>query len=261
MTKDKIFHFLKKIFPVAIKRNKPNPLCEKSVKAEKNEVLNASNWWKENKYAKTKRNYIIRWFGKDILKIPYYQTIKKSYLKPADDIIYALENLQKEKIVQNLNENSKVFEPGCNVGRNLMYIQNKFNCYVFGLDISKEAINLAKKIWEKRKRNEFISSNILNSNFLKKLPDNYFDISLTRWFLIHIPYSEEKINFIKELKRVSKTLLVFEPVFDEENIIEYYDEKRYCLSKDNWKKYYDLQEFIPGKKHFKVNTSVFYSTK
>ena len=48
--------------------------------------------------------------------------------------------LENENILPKITNSSKILEPGCSVGQNLWYIKKKYNCNVYGIDISKSAI-------------------------------------------------------------------------------------------------------------------------
>jgi len=235
--------------------NNPRKATEQDDLVEK-----AISWWKNDEYTKVQKFKNLRWLGLTFFRIPYYETVKGIYFKPAIDLVKIVKKMQKDKIIPSLDKNSKIFESGCNVGRNLYYLQKAFNCEVVGIDISQQAIDIAKnKIWKNREKYEFHIGNVLTTDFFDQFTDNYFDLVFTRWHLIHIPLSAEKKKYVESLKRISKILVLLEPVRQNCNEVELYQDGRYTLSWDDWVSEYNLKEYksnLLTKR--KDNTKAFY---
>jgi hypothetical protein len=210
-------------------------------------VDHAVSWWKDDKYTKVKRFICVKWLGRNILKIPYTESIESNYNKPSDDIVNVISEMQNNDIIPRLNTSSIIFEGGCNIGRNLLYLQNAFNCRVEGIDISEKAISRANnKIWKKRHNYKFYTGNVLTTDFFTKVADNAYDLAFTRWHLIHIPKTPEKLEYINHLKRIAKTLILFEPVKEGKKGVHLYHDKSYALSWDDWGRDYNVTEYKPS---------------
>jgi len=257
MLKNMIETIIPKIVKVRREKNCQNPL---SFPTENDDLVNdAVSWWKNDQYAKVKRFRHVRWLGRTIFKLPYYETIEGNYFKPSDDIVNIIKEIQKAQIVPYLNKSSKIFEPGCNVGRNLFSLQEAFDCEVVGLDISEKAIDIAQnKIWKQRSRYTFYVDNALTTNFFNNIADNAFDLVITRWHLIHIPRSSEKAIYVKQLKRIGKVLVLLEPVKEGCHEVQLYSNGTYTLSWDDWGKEYGLKEFHPDTISLEGNTKIFF---
>ena len=104
------------------------------------------------------------------------------------------------------------------------------------MDISPTAIKTAReKIWTKLDRVTLIEDNVLTSSWFDTIPDRHFDLAFTRWHLIHIPRSPEKSKYLENLKRISKTFIILEPVSPERTgTIQCQMDGRICHSWDNW---------------------------
>lgn len=131
------------------------------------------------------------------------------------------------------------------MGRNLLYLRRKFGSEVVGMDISREVIDIAvNDVWKNSDRAEFILDNVLTSSYYESIEDDWFDLCITRWLLVGIPKSEQKTKFVEQLKRISKTLVIFEPIHEEsQGTVQYYHDGEYCLSFDNWEEDYGLKIF------------------
>ena len=223
----------------------------------------AASWWKEDYYTQVQRYKRIKWLGVPLLKLPYQETVDGNYWKPDNDIVELITEMQNAGLISEISQHSKIFEPGCNVGRNLYALQQAFGCTVVGLDISEQAINLAReKYWQGNENCEFYIDNALTSDFFADIEDKAFDLVITRWHLIHIPRSQLKQAYVQNLKRVGKVLLIIEPIKeDAQQQIYISGEGTYALSWDNWESEYGLQAYkttnIPS--IIDGNTRVFYS--
>lgn len=220
----------------------------------------AVEWWANDEYTKIPRWKALRWLGVNWIRWPYRESIM-SYFSPANAVVTLVEELEAKGIVPALGVDSRVFEGGCNLGRNLFSLRQRYGCAVVGMDVSPQAIHLARtKIWRGVERVELLVGNVLTSQWFSKVPDDSFDLALTRWHLIHIPRSPEKSAYVGQLRRIARTLLVLEPVRPEAlGTIVYRADGRYCLSWDDWESDYGLREFVP--RIPLDDTRVFYASK
>lgn len=65
--------------------------------------------------------------------------------KPSSDLIKFTKFLERISGKEYLNPICKVLDLGCGNGRNLIYLNQQYNVWGLGYDISQEAIDLAKK--------------------------------------------------------------------------------------------------------------------
>lgn len=218
---------------------------EKSSVKESDDIVDkAVSWWKEDKYTKLKRHKKFQWLGITWFKWSYHETIEGIYFKVADDLVKIVKEMQHSKIIPLLDKNSTILESGCNIGRNIYALQKEFGSNIIGVDISKEALNIAKnKIWNKRTNYKFYLENVLTTDFFDKMEDNEIDLVLTRWHLIHLPLSDAKRKYVESLKRIGKVFLILEPVKEGTHETQLFADGTYCLSWDDWIKEYNLFEY------------------
>ncbi len=93
-------------------------------------------------------------------------------------------------------EGEKVLDSGCASGRFFEVLKDKKIDY-FGIDISKELIEIAKKRYPQA---NFQVTDALNLPF----PDNFFDKVFSISVIHHIPSKELRIRYLKEIERVLK---------------------------------------------------------
>lgn len=94
----------------------------------------------------------------------------------------------------------KILEIGCGWGWKIIYISEKYNAEVIGIDLNLDFLSQAiSKSKEKNVQNkvQFLEMDALNTDF----NDNEFDIILMSDVLEHIPQTD---NLIKEVLRVLK---------------------------------------------------------
>ena len=107
-------------------------------------------------------NFFDRWIKND--KREFLNTCNKKIRKEKLNILKVI----KSKI--NL-KNKKVLEIGCFVGDLLFYLKKNYSCKVSGIDASKKACDLSKKIFKLKIENKiFVESNYFNisrKNFQK----------------------------------------------------------------------------------------------
>ena len=95
----------------------------------------------------------------------------------------------------DLAKDDKILDIGCFSGHILNRIHTEFKISGFGIDISKEAINLAKRY------DDFHNKYFVASAEKLPFPDNFFDGVISLDVLEHI---EDKEKFVKEVLRVLK---------------------------------------------------------
>lgn len=98
---------------------------------------------------------------------------------------------------------TSIFEFGCNWGQNLQRLKFHLSkAKLFGIDLNKRAIKLARGI--------NLDVKLADEKYLKKMPDNAYDIVFTCSVLNHLP-PRTITSIIKHLKRIaSKHVLLME---------------------------------------------------
>ena len=92
--------------------------------------------------------------------------ILDSYFHPSEDTVKVFSELAEKGVIPPLTKDSLILEAGSNVGRNLFALQDAFGCSVVGVDISEEALRLARdKVWKDRSNWEFHLANVLTDDF------------------------------------------------------------------------------------------------
>lgn len=220
-------------------------------------------WWRENEYTKIKRDRTLRWLGLNFrLKTDYRETFEDYIWRKATDIVKLTKEMSEKNLLPAINRESKIFEPGCNLGKNIYYLQQAYGCEVYGLDISKEVIEYTKrKYWRKRARYTFYVENALTTSVFDKFEDNFFDLVITKAHLQHIPRSQQKKQYIDNLKRIGKALLIWECSHPDRNQVALYYSGRHCLSWDHYDKEYGLIEYQPVCIKLPANEKIFYLKK
>mgnify|MGYP001558945269 CR=1 FL=1 len=114
-----------------------------------------------------------------------------------DPIMIAPKSKQAEYFVIktkiNPSKGSMVFEPGCGIGTLGSYLMNKFKVNVYGMELSKTAIKMAKSNGIRMKKGD------LNNRWPYK--SKFFDYVINLQVIEHILNTD---NFIKESKRILK---------------------------------------------------------
>jgi tRNA (uracil-5-)-methyltransferase TRM9 len=131
-------------------------------------------------------NYLLKKTKDDYNRIADKFSSTRSYL-PAD--ILALKKYA--------NSGDKILDLGCGNGRLSELFKKEDNCNYFGTDFSKELIAIARK---KYKNEKFYLANALKLPFLSDQFDMVYCLSVFH----HIPSSEYRIIFLKEIMRVLK---------------------------------------------------------
>lgn len=140
-----------------------------------------------------------------------------------------------------LDQSSKIFEPGCNCGRNLKVIHDQWGCYCQGADISELAVQtLKEKVFNKIDESKIRVhlGNILTTDYLDGFKDDYFDVALTYGFLMHLPKSDAKARLIASLKRIARHVVLVEWNDPKKyGQVDFAHEDEYCISFENYQDY------------------------
>lgn len=218
----------------------------------------AVEWWAGDHYVTHESLRGLRWLGKTWVTWRY-RKFPDAYLAPADDLVGVVEQLTAAGILPSLTRESRVFESGCNLGRNLLALRRRFGCSVTGMDVSPHAVKqAANEIWRGQERTLFLLDDVLTTKWFASIPDGHFDLVLVRWHLLHIPPSPQKRAYVAQLKRIGKTFLVLEPASPEEmGTVQWEFDGKICLAVEDWGKEYELTEIIADPPI--ENTRVFYS--
>ena len=110
------------------------------------------------------------------------------------------------------NPNVKIFELGCNIGRNLNYLYNLGYKKLTGVEINSKAISLMREYF----REMFDNSNIIIStieDYIKVFDNNEFDLSFTLAVLEHIHPDSDWI--FDDMVRISNNIIIIENETDE----------------------------------------------
>jgi ubiquinone/menaquinone biosynthesis C-methylase UbiE len=99
-----------------------------------------------------------------------------------------------------IDSKTKVLDIACGKGSTAFYLAEKYGCSVVGIDISKELIQEANDLCEKKRLNDqvkFIVGNAMDLPF----DDNQFDIAISQGILVFV---DDKTKTINEASRVLK---------------------------------------------------------
>jgi len=129
---------------------------------------------------------------------------------------------------QKINKNSKILELGCNVGLNLLILKNMGFTNLYGLELSKSALQIASK-------------NMPDITFIHSSIEEYnpkgmmFDLVFTVGVLIHIDPKALR-SIIKKIVSLTKNYIFgFEYFSNNLTEIEYRSQKNVC-----WKQNFPL---------------------
>jgi ubiquinone/menaquinone biosynthesis C-methylase UbiE len=129
----------------------------------------------------------------------YYKKIAKKYRKYPNEELSRFIGRKYSSINPIKRKKIKILEVGCGSGNNLWMISNEgFKSY--GMDISSNAISLAKKVIKKKK----LEANLKVGNMIN-LPyqNNYFDCVLDVFSSSSLDANEGK-KFLSEVSRILK---------------------------------------------------------
>ncbi len=123
-----------------------------------------------------------------------------------------------------IDEKSIIFDPACGTGKHLSYITDKYKCKGIGVDIYKNAINVAKKI-EKFSNCNFILGDSCNSYTLSSLTKNIHleevEIVFINSWIKHVYKNKDFNNFLDFIKKMKcKVMLIEQRKIDLKNIFK-----------------------------------------
>ncbi len=103
---------------------------------------------------------------------------KKVALKEGSSLISTINdikvrNLEIEKIISFIDDDSKILDCGCGNGSVTNLISKKTNSFTVGFDASKPMITVAKKFEIKNKKVKYLVKNICNINYKNKFDFAY----------------------------------------------------------------------------------------
>jgi len=218
-------------------------------------------YWQTEHFSCPTIRVTVRFFGRPAFHFTSKVQVHDLYLRRDNSLFFSfLDMLIAEKLVPPIDATSRIFESGCNVGGVLHYLQKKFGCAVYGVDISPGAIKYAQEYTFKGKSNAcFFCENVLNYQFFKQFSDNYFSHVLCVSHLLHVPSGEEKKQFMAELKRIGRCVILYERVMPLHDVpvaghVRYHEDYEKLYGFTLFKKVRKLQ--IPDKE-----IGVFYYTK
>jgi ubiquinone/menaquinone biosynthesis C-methylase UbiE len=162
--------------------------------------LKVKNWWKDGLWTS-------KYFAGIKEKNFSYETkylIDPPKLRWTQIFFTEYEKVRKVPI----NENSKILEVGCSVGRNLRAAHQVYGCNVVGIDINNECLERCRSVFGER--GEFYEADLRDASFFSRFKDNEFDIGITCQFLMHIGTGPEKEKLIQEIVRVCKETIFLE---------------------------------------------------
>lgn len=170
---------------------------------------------------------------------PANHNFYKNYYRDAESYFRPLLGLIEKKLERRP---CSFFEAGCNVGSNLVAIAKIYGfdktIRYFGCDINELAIQDIRKT-DFGGQGNFALANIANLGFLRKIPDNSYDVIFTRDVFMFVQPGRLKRDIIKEFIRISNgCILLIEPwkgkdraVYVNAHIL-YFEDMRQYLPKE-----------------------------
>ena len=126
----------------------------------------------------------------------------------------------KKEVYKSLNSQSRVLDVGCGSGAILNNIKTKTGCQVYGVDISENAVQAAKKIYGI----DIFNGDIKDTTW----PDSYFDV-ITAWqYLEHVNDPNQNVEKMSHLLKKDGLLILAVPNFNSLNA-RLFKEKWYSL--------------------------------
>jgi 2-polyprenyl-3-methyl-5-hydroxy-6-metoxy-1,4-benzoquinol methylase len=139
---------------------------------------------------------------------PHYSAATKGRFGLLSVVLNYLMNMAKIKkiVCKNLNSQSRVLDVGCGSGAFLNNIKAKTGCQVFGVDISENAVQAAKKLF---------GIDVFHGDIKDSIwPDCYFDI-ITAWqYLEHVNDPNQNIEKMSHLLKKDGVLIIAVPNFN-----------------------------------------------
>lgn len=136
-----------------------------------------------------------------------------------------IDNTKLEKSIEWISQGSKkLLDFGCGSGRTLLRSLFYGVEQVYGIDISKEAINRANENVKEHGLKEEATFNVGSMELLKAIEDNSYD-GIVLYNIIDNIYPKDALLVLEEVHRIvkskGKVLIKFNPYIEEELIKEY----------------------------------------
>jgi len=140
------------------------------------------------------------------LTVGYWQNIKSVGNHSYDKYIYIDEHAKRllKAIIKHSSKKDKILDICCNVGRHLNYLYNNGYKNLQGFDINSLATKKSVKVFPLLKNVSISCSGA--ETFLKKIPDNYFDLVYTHGATLEL--IPPTFNLVKEISRVVKNYAI-----------------------------------------------------
>jgi SAM-dependent methyltransferase len=201
-------------------------------------------YWRDGLERRMPRWWELKWRGRVLVRMRSDHN-ERAYWRRRRELIRLIDEMTTAGTLPPLHADSRVLEPGCNVGQNLWEISRRWRCQVHGIDIDRAALDqAAARAWPRP--GQFAYGNVLDPATLSSYADREFDLVLTRWHLIHVPPGDAKTEYLRNLKRIGRAGLILEPTApDKTGRVEWAEKGTYCLSWDDWAGWYGLKRFSP----------------
>ena len=141
-----------------------------------------------------------------------YKRNENFTLYPKEEVVKFLNRFVRKKVNINkyadiLDFNKKVrgLDFGCGIGRQAI-LMREFGIEAYGMDISKVAIDMAKKLAKKMRYKDMVNRFSVISGKTIHFKDNFFDITISEAVLDSMNFDLSKL-VIKEIERVTKNLV------------------------------------------------------
>lgn len=172
---------------------------------------NKEFWEAEGPIRNNRLEFVL--FGKKIYCINFMINVGDIYLyRDNSDFFKNIDEMIERGIIAPIKKDDRVFEPGCNVGGILRQIQLRYKCEVYGLDISANAIEIAKEsIFNNNSRAHLCVGDVLSYDFAQ-FEDNYFSHVFCVSHLAHIRKGTDKDHYLEELKRIAQNVVLLEKI-------------------------------------------------
>jgi ubiquinone/menaquinone biosynthesis C-methylase UbiE len=197
-------------------------LSVKLIKNSGNKDITSSDYWEKSEYAEATNYLNVCLRGNRVLSIPYRRSMLDIYLHRKHTVLHKdIKDLVDIGYVPPITENSKIFEPGCNVGTILFQLHQMYKCEVYGMDISPDAISYAeRKLFSQISQSKFYVGDVLEYSFFKQFKDNFFSITIAASHLGHVKNCNEKSKYIKKLQRISQSVIIFNKIHSKNEDID-----------------------------------------
>lgn len=93
-----------------------------------------------------------------------------------------------------LDEGSNALDIGCGIGGGSAFLSDRFKCNVLGIDLSENAIGIAKKKYADKKLLKFAVADAVSAEF----PKDHFDLIYSRDAILHIK-KDDKVKLFNNI--------------------------------------------------------------